>query len=724
MSSKDIFISTAILSTKEKTTNRLIECGKIGGGTEAESFLFYIVDLPSPQNSTVTKKILAVLHSKAKDNEGFSADLYEDTLSEINRALGKLSQTSDNIWVGKLNAVVGLIDRNEILISQAGNVIGYIFRKNKISGLTESPDPNLALPPSRTFTDITSGSILAGDQIIFGSSELFNRISVDRLRTIAQMKTVGMSALELKRYLRRTHPDGIGAIFISALEEPSEDQNQETIYLDEIEDSALKAASKKIAPTWNKIRIGAQGIWRDSSAGGNKLADKWHKSWREKVEPESKRLFKSGKEKISQSLKSGQHKITELSYGRDNPSRLKIKAVPYQKKERDLSPFAKYWQNFFSNVGPLVKSLFAAKNRRYLIGIIILLVLIVSYTKIKINNNYNKDKAARQVVVASSYDKATDLFTQAKSDLASGSNSLVKFYQARDLAETAKEDKTNLDKASTLIKQINVIVDDKTKTVRLYTTTSYPLASNITKIVLAGTAIYGVNSDNKIYMVDTRDEQPKLVGSLGTDTGKSTGVHYSESANAIFFETSGGKLLSFDISKNVVSTLTNTDGSWKSATALSTYSSNIYLLDSTVGTVWKYALSSGSYSTASDYTDTRTVSLKDARDIAIDGNIFVLKADGTIVKFVKGAYQSDFVVRNIPAPQNTIGTPDQIFTSDTTNSLFVLDKKNNRIIKFDKSGEFNTQYVFDGVKLDSFVVDAKLQKIWGLADGKIYEGGL
>jgi len=724
MNRKDIFIDTAILSTKEKSAGQLIECGKIEGEGSSESFLFYIVDLPLNNNSAIVKKILSVMHSKIRGTEKITAELYENTLSEINRSLGKLSETSDNTWLGKLNAVIGMVDHDEILLSQAGNIIGYIFRKNKISGLTETPDPNLTLPPSRTFTDIISGTILAGDEIIFGSNELFNRISVDRLRTLAQLETASASALELRRYFRRTRPDGVGAIFISALNEPIAQKNPEIIYVDEVVDSTLKTATKKIAPIWEKFKTGLQTIWQESTNKADKLSNQWHRGWQEKVEPEGKRLIKSGREKISAGLKSGRHKITEFGYSQDNPSRLKIKAVPYSKKEKPQSNAAKYWGNLSAQVGPVMKSLFVAKNRRYLIGIIILLVIIFSYAKIKINNNKNKEVAVHKVEIANAYNQAVDLFSQAKRELASGSTSLNKFYQARDLAETARENQANFDRASALVKEINAIVDDKTKTVRFYAPTSYVLASGITKIVLAGTAIYGVNPDNKIYMVDTRDEQPKLVGSLGTDAGESIALHFSGSSNLIFFETNGGKILSFDLSKNVVSTLTSADGSWKKAAAIGTYSTNVYLLDSTAGTVWKYSLSDGTYSKAIDYTDTRTISLKDAADMAIDGNIYVLQKDGTVAKFVKGSHQSDFSIRGIPAPQDTIGSSDQIFTDDTTNSIFILDKKNNRVVKFDKSGEFNTQYVFDGISLDSFVVDAKLQKIWGLADGKIYEGSL
>jgi hypothetical protein len=45
-------------------------------------------------------------------------------------------------------------------------------------------------------------------------------------------------------------------------------------------------------------------------------------------------------------------------------------------------------------------------------------------------------------------------------------------------------------------------------------------------------------------------------------------------------------------------------------------------------------------------------------------------------------------------------------------------------VKFDKSGDFVDNYTFEGIQIEDFVVNAKLQKIWALAGGKIYEGEL
>lgn len=722
MSKPDVFIETAILSTREKSADRILESGKIASKDPAGGFLFYVIELLPQDNSNVVRKIVSILQNNIKTSPVLTPEVFESALSIINQTLGRLSETSDNLWIGNLNAIVGLIDKNELLISQTGNVTGYIFRQNKISSLTDQSDSEASPQPSRTFTDITSGTILSGDQLIFGNNELFNRVSVDRLRSVAKFGNAVASTVELKRYLRKAGIGTVNAIFIEAVSELREQDREEIVFLDEPEETVLKSVGRKMAPVLERIKIISREILLTSSKNGTKLAEKWHRSWREKYRPYSKKLIKQGHEKIRKGLSSSRQKIEELSYTKDNPSHLKIKANSYHNANKKSFSFAPIWDKIY----PPIKSFFSRKNQRFIIAIILILIMVISYVKIKINNS-NKETTIRAVQVASAYDQASTLFASAKQDLATGKSiNLDKFYQALALAQTAKEDKPSLNKANALIKQINSVIDDKTKTVRFYDSKNYLLADGISRIILADTKIYGVDSNNKIFMVDTRDRRSKLVGSLGKDSGGVSDFYYSENSNSILFDTDNKKVLAFDLAKSVVSILANAEenSNWKGAQAIATYVSNIYTLDADNGTVWKYTATGNDYSKAAAYANTKTVSLNGAIDLSIDGNVYVLTSDGSVAKFVKGAYEADFAIKNIPAPNNIIALPSKLFTDDTTNSIFILDKKTSRIVKFDKSGEFNSQYVFDDIALDSFVVDAKLQKIWGLAGGKIYEGNL
>jgi len=217
-----------------------------------------------------------------------------------------------------------------------------------------------------------------------------------------------------------------------------------------------------------------------------------------------------------------------------------------------------------------------------------------------------------------------------------------------------------------------------------------------------------------------------LIASTDKNLGTPEKIYYSESMSKLLCTTDKKKLLGFDNDSKSFSELkiVNNTTEWEQTTAIATYSTNIYLLDSTSDKLLKHTLNENIYTKGTTYVDTKKISLKNAIDEAIDGNLFILFKDGSVNKFVKGALEPDFVLKNIPTPNNKIEEASKIFTDENTNSIFVLDKKLNRILKFNKSGDYTSQYIFDGISIDDFVINAKLQKIWALSSGKIYEGNL
>lgn len=719
MSKSDLFINKAFLAVKDKLPGCILEVGKIEND-HSESFLFFLIELRSKENSAVVGKIVSVLKNSVRSSEEITPDLYEASLSAVNQMLDTLSRTTDNLWIGKLNALIGIISHDEILISQSGTIGGYIFRKNKISSLCELSDKNSSQTPARTFTDIISGQILPHDRIVFGNNELFNRVSVDRLRTLSQLDDIYTSVFELKRYLRKARIESANSIFLSAVEEPTESPATEVVYLDEPEETVAKMIGKKVTPVLVQFKTGSQSVLSASYKNGQTIADRWHQKWLSTYQPRGKEILQQSREKFSQGIVSGRKKFDEINKKNGSHSRPRIKANSYlEPKKKSNFSAQKFWQkaSHFSQI------ILDPKNRRRVIATLLILVVILGYAKININNS-RKEQAVQQVLVSGAFDKAQTIFTQAKNDRTDGEKSLDKFYEALALAETAKADEDSTEKANSLIKQINIVIDDATKTVRFYNSTNYPIGDQVNKIILAENEIYGLNNENKIYSLDVRDKQAKLVGSLQSETNISD-YYYSKSSSSIFFNASSSESLPvFDLTKKITSNITTAepDKVWKGPEALATYSSNIYTLDAANSKIWKYATADPGYSKATAYVT--SANLKDAVDLAIDGNVFVLKQDGTVLKFTVGSPVADFTLKNIPAPNNTIGQAAEIFTDDSTLSIFILDKKTNRILKFDKTGEFNSQFIFDGVTLDSFAVDAQLQKIWGLSGGKIYEGNL
>jgi sugar lactone lactonase YvrE len=79
--------------------------------------------------------------------------------------------------------------------------------------------------------------------------------------------------------------------------------------------------------------------------------------------------------------------------------------------------------------------------------------------------------------------------------------------------------------------------------------------------------------------------------------------------------------------------------------------------------------------------------------MAVDGNLYVLFADGQVKKFLDGQPQ-DFSMQGLPTPMNS---PTTIFVSGeqsptAAGHVYVTDTGNERIVEFDKQGNYVRQF--------------------------------
>ena len=156
-----------------------------------------------------------------------------------------------------------------------------------------------------------------------------------------------------------------------------------------------------------------------------------------------------------------------------------------------------------------------------------------------------------------------------------------------------------------------------------------------------------------------------------------------------------GSLLAYDPKEGIEALPVADSGIWLKPQAIGGYYGNLYVLDPLLGRILKYVPTDDAYTNApSDYLSPELdVDLTGAVDMAIDGNIYVLFADGTIKKFMNGEPQP-FEVRGVPSPMRG---PTTLFVSgaqdpEAVGYLYVTDSGNDRIIQLDKSGQYIRQF--------------------------------
>ncbi len=129
--------------------------------------------------------------------------------------------------------------------------------------------------------------------------------------------------------------------------------------------------------------------------------------------------------------------------------------------------------------------------------------------------------------------------------------------------------------------------------------------------------------------------------------------------------------------------------SWKNPVRIDTFVGNLYVLDAGIPEILKYAPTpEGSYALPPESWFAKgQPRAQNPVDMVIDGNIYVLQADGKVMKFMAGEKQ-DFPMDGLDTP---VGEPQSIYADPDGQYVYVGDPTNNRIVLFDKEGHFVRQ---------------------------------
>lgn len=718
MSKSQVRIWPAFLATKEKLRDRFLFVGKVVDNNNPNSFIFYLIEILSPWfPSTKVEKIVSDILEKNFKDINFGLPEFEQTLREINDSLGIISQKGESDWIGNLNATIGLISNNQLHISLTGNISGYLIRNNKITSITDGLTEDNELNPLKYFVNITSGELAASDHVVIANVALFDLLSIDRLRKIVTELPVKSAIYEMHRGLRKIKAEEASAIILEASDlapDPKLNDLPEILFLDKGTKGWLEKSIEKATPVAKNIYHGIISSLKKGAIKSKETAKSARHKWDQSYGPKTQKLLHRAKN-------ATQDKFSKINLGASPLAKFRtdnIKVRPYNKKPSNFSKFAlSSWLK--------IKVIFKKENRRYLYIFLVVLLIIAGYLKIRANN-ISRQKIGTENQAVVSLDEANNLLNSAIEDISlkqgDGKDKLIK---ALDIVNTAEKFASTHDRAVALKQKIQDKIDEVIGAIRFRDIKPiFSINGEIKQNILAGTKIYSITSDGKVYATDTRDKEPALIASIGQDGSKISDASYTDSLELIFIYLDNQKIISLDTTKDTVGKTelaSDPNKNWEKAVAVFSYTNNIYLLDPESNEVWKHSELDNGFSEGADYLDTRRVSLKNSLDLTIDGNIYILNKDASVAKFTRGSFDQDFKIQSIPSPYDKITDPVSIFTDQDTNYIYIFDKTFNRIIRFDKTGQYSTQYIFEGITIDQFLVNPRIQKMWITSGKDIYE---
>jgi hypothetical protein len=162
-----------------------------------------------------------------------------------------------------------------------------------------------------------------------------------------------------------------------------------------------------------------------------------------------------------------------------------------------------------------------------------------------------------------------------------------------------------------------------------------------------------------------------------------------------------GAFLEYDPSKSTWSSRAARDSAqWSRVTLLASYAGNLYIVDQGRNQILKYVAADGVWTSSVTYfAPGVAVDLAGVTDIAIDGDVWLARADGSVARFTQGK-PNDLAFRELDAPMSKSVAVD---TNQNMAGLYVADAGNQRIVQIDKtSGKFLRQFKPSTQNRDAF----------------------
>jgi hypothetical protein len=149
--------------------------------------LFGVLEIndDSPDSSYVVNYLISVIKKEFFSNiKRGTIESFEAALHKANLALSKLAEHDHISWIGKINAICAVYEKNNIHLTQTGSACALLSRSKTLVNISEGGEaegPN----PLKTFQEVVSGRLEDGDKIIIATNEIFDIFSLEEIKRSA-----------------------------------------------------------------------------------------------------------------------------------------------------------------------------------------------------------------------------------------------------------------------------------------------------------------------------------------------------------------------------------------------------------------------------------------------------------------------------------------------------------------------------------------------------------
>ena len=602
-------------------------------------------------SKTVERECETVIRHALLEADGTAPERLDGTLKEMN---GLLKGMLVSGTVHDVHMLIAVLDNEQMLhVSHAGRAEAYLVRKGIASQITEYSGK-----PTPAFVHIASGKIEQNDMLIFSSQRLLRTLTPAQLGKLCLAEDGVLESLtrlletEGEHAALATLRAGTGVLAAVANEDAPRLREDRAVLPARGRRSSQGsivgrlqgmlpslATFTSVLPSTQRMRGWGQGIGKKVTSGRASSAS-------------ARRFFEGFREGFSRFLSDltdpkRKKRAHLLLLASSLAALIVIWALVHLFTSSQRSKTRAELENLVEQINAEVQT---AENRR-----------IIGDTDAANAILQRAEERAKQVM-----DNESGLFR----------------VEALDLLDRIRSKREEINNITRLSPRVVANLAAKTKDV---------LAQGIIGL---GDGEFVVHDRQDLYRILLNSvEDPNR---LSDDVLIVDGAWFSRFQTLVFLM-SGNSVMEW-ASGQAISMKTDDPKGWVNGKAISAYLRFLYVLSPENKQIYKYERLNNRYSAPVEYNVNGD--LTGALDMTIDGNVYVLKEGGIIVKLFRGESQS-FVIRK--APEGLLKDSTRLYKV-TDRNFYVLDPSHARIIVLTDGGptgesSYLKQYVLEGEQI-------------------------
>ena len=606
---------------------------------------------------------------------------FEELVQGLNQVIAARATDSDwDLNLADLHILFGMAGDDALFLTGVGDVVAQFLHaephgRYKVFNLSRNLHTESHLYTwSKTFSVVLDGDLADGDILLVGNRELLQHVDAQDVNTILSTLPPESAVERFRQFF--PHPADIGLVILKAVSSSGEsmptpsDAPSSLAHLKNTRDIAERMIEhqRPRKEDWGRIGRATAHVGKSILVSSLQVALAL-------IMGSIKELFFLGK-------------------GLSEPKRRRQISDAFRRislNARSKVRLGAHTVSAFKNTAP------ASRKRLLAIAGAVLLVLVVvllffSFQKKHIREAANYETLMEDIQDALDVASASIIYQdteEARQKLVNG----LALLEA--LPETARTDR--LERQETLRagfeRELNVL-RKLTPVETLTLLASLPEGVQAHAIGFDNTTSYLFSTDGAVYQFDASSQ---ALNRIGVDTpenlGPLTRVRYDD-VNDVLYVFDGRQIAQFDPDQLTYAIHPITDLS-EGTDDFDFYARRIYALSSENEQVYRHDRSGDGFSAPVRWLEARTVTLSDALSLSVDGSVWVLKANGQIVKY-SGGLEETWRQDAIDPP---LGGDPVLWTTDRVDDLLILDASGGRIVVIQKSsGKLIYQLTHDAFK--------------------------